>query len=60
MEAARQMLLETEKSVGEIGDSIGYCNRGHFSQLYQRYFGKITFGRKNIKQNFANVKELLS
>ncbi|MFC4687856.1 helix-turn-helix transcriptional regulator [Epilithonimonas pallida] len=41
MEAARQMLLETEKSVGEIGDSIGYCNRGHFSQLYQRYFGKL-------------------
>lgn len=41
MEAARSMLLETQKSVGEISDFIGYNNRGHFSQLYLRYFGKL-------------------
>ncbi|MET3538545.1 helix-turn-helix transcriptional regulator [Chryseobacterium limigenitum] len=41
MEMARSMLLETGKSVGEISDFIGYNNRGHFSQLYLRYFGKL-------------------
>lgn len=41
MEAARSMLRETEKSVGEISDFIGYNNRGHFSQLYLRHFGKL-------------------
>ena len=41
MDAAREMLLETEKSIGEISDFIGYNNRGHFSQLYLRYFGKL-------------------
>lgn len=41
METAKSMLMETEKSVGEIGDYIGYSNRGHFSQLYLRYFGKL-------------------
>ncbi|CEJ68677.1 Helix-turn-helix domain protein [Chryseobacterium oranimense G311] len=41
METARAMLLETEKSVGEISDFIGYNNRGHFSQLYHRHFGKL-------------------
>ncbi|WP_394674994.1 helix-turn-helix transcriptional regulator [uncultured Chryseobacterium sp.] len=41
METAKKLLLETEKPIGEIGDYIGYNNRGHFSQLYQRYFGKL-------------------
>ncbi|MCG2793582.1 MAG: AraC family transcriptional regulator [Weeksellaceae bacterium] len=41
MEIARAMLLETQKSVGEISDYIGYSNRGHFSQLYLRYFKKL-------------------
>lgn len=41
METARTLLLETQKSIGEISDYIGYSNRGHFSQLYLRYFNKL-------------------
>jgi len=41
METARSLLMETESPVGEISEFIGYNNRGHFSQLYLRYFGKL-------------------
>ncbi|MBT2563128.1 helix-turn-helix transcriptional regulator [Pedobacter sp. ISL-68] len=39
MEYAQKMLKETDLPVGEISTMLGYANRGHFANLYQRYFG---------------------
>jgi AraC-like DNA-binding protein len=39
MEQARQMVIGTERPIQEICDALGYSNRGHFSNLYQRFFG---------------------
>lgn len=39
MEQAREMVTKTDRSMQDICDDIGYTNRGHFSHLYQKFFG---------------------
>jgi len=39
MEKARQMIRESDLPVQEICAGLGYTNRGHFAELYKRYFG---------------------
>ena len=39
MEQAREMVIKSNRSIQEICDDLGYSNRGHFSQLYQKFFG---------------------
>lgn len=48
METAKKLIIESDKTIGEICDYIGYSNRGHFSQLYYRYFGKAPSEDKPI------------
>ena len=39
LEQARTMIIKTDAPVQEICAQMGYTNRGHFAQLYQKYFG---------------------
>lgn len=39
LEQARQMVLNGDLPIGDICNMYGYSNRGHFANLYQRYFG---------------------
>ena len=39
MEQAHEMVTKTNRSIQEICDDLGYTNRGHFSHLYQKFFG---------------------
>ncbi len=39
MARARQLLLETDLSVIEIGMEVGYSSPGHFSQVFRREVG---------------------
>ena len=39
MEKARDLILNTDRPVYEICSELGYTNRGHFAQLYLKYFG---------------------
>jgi AraC family transcriptional regulator len=39
MDAARQLLRETKKSVVEIALDVGYANPSHFAQLFRRETG---------------------
>lgn len=40
LEAARQLLLETDKSVSEVSTEVGFKNLSHFSAAFKRQFGK--------------------
>ena len=39
MERARYLLRETEFSIGEISDQLGYKNQHHFSTAFKKQFG---------------------
>ena len=39
MEHARELVKGSQYSMQEIYDRMGYCNRGHFAELYKKYFG---------------------
>jgi len=39
MNEAKRLLLNTEKSIGEVADEIGYKNPNHFSVAFRKYFG---------------------
>src|SRR5690606_28838419 len=41
MEIAKSMLLLTDKSVTEIGRSVGYAERRYFSKVFQKCTGEI-------------------
>jgi two-component system response regulator YesN len=41
MELAKSLLLLTDKSVTEIGKSVGYWERRYFSKVFQKYTGHI-------------------
>ncbi len=36
--AARRCLSETDRSISEIADALGFCNQFHFSRTFKRYF----------------------
>lgn len=38
LEQARELITGTDLPIQEICDKMGYINRGHFAQLYQKYF----------------------
>ena len=37
---ARQLILNSKISIGEICNKVGYTNHGHFSSLYRERFGQ--------------------
>ncbi|HVI47192.1 MAG TPA: AraC family transcriptional regulator [Chitinophaga sp.] len=39
LEEACRLITGTDLPVGEICNRLGYSNRGHFAELYQRYYG---------------------
>lgn len=39
MSRARQLLLETDRSIIDIGLEVGYCSPSHFSQVFRREVG---------------------
>jgi AraC-like DNA-binding protein len=39
MERAKELILNTNLPIGEICNALGYTSRGHFSQLFLKYFG---------------------
>ena len=39
LEQARVLVTKTDAPIQEICSNLGYTNRGHFAQLYQKYFG---------------------
>lgn len=39
LEQARELIRTTDLPIATISQIIGYSNRGHFSSLYQRFFG---------------------
>ena len=39
LEQARILVTKTDAPILEICSDMGYTNRGHFAQLYQKYFG---------------------
>ncbi|MBE9171350.1 helix-turn-helix transcriptional regulator [Pleurocapsales cyanobacterium LEGE 06147] len=39
MESARQLLRESQLSVAEIAEAVGYANQGHFAAAFRRKFG---------------------
>lgn len=39
MEAARRMLENTDDSIDEIAERLGYMNPGHFRRMFKNYFG---------------------
>lgn len=39
LEKARILVTHTNHSIQEICTEMGYVNRGHFAQLYQKYYG---------------------
>ena len=41
MQVALRMLDEGELSVSEVAHSVGYTNKGHFSQLFKKEFGLL-------------------
>ncbi len=47
---AMQMLIESDKSVSEISDEIGFCNANYFNKIFKQYMGLTPLGyRKNNK-----------
>jgi AraC family transcriptional regulator len=39
MARARQLLLETDRSIIDIGLDVGYSSPSHFSQVFKRQVG---------------------
>lgn len=52
MESARDLVLKSDLSMGEICSQLGYSNRGHFSQLYLKYFGVLPYQHRP-RENFV-------
>lgn len=40
MEKAQDMILNSDNPISDICSQLGYTNRGHFAQLYFKYFGE--------------------
>ena len=34
-----QLLIETELSVAEIADKMGFCNSNYFNKIFKQYMG---------------------
>jgi AraC-like DNA-binding protein len=41
MEKARNLVVSSDMPIGEICHLLGYTSRGHFAQLYLKYFGVL-------------------
>ena len=39
MEKAKQLLLQTNLRIADIGKSVGYPNTSYFCQQFKRFFG---------------------
>jgi len=61
MAEARRLLLETEQSVEQIAETVGYSDRRHFSRQFLRLHKvapqawRRTYQSKSIQQKAANV-----
>lgn len=55
MEKARDLILNTDRSIRDICTQIGYTNHGYFAQIYSKYFGAAPLKhRSHLDSN--NVK----
>lgn len=56
---AKQLLLSSEYSVGEISDMLGYCDDNYFSAVFKKQFGlsPMQFRMQNKKQKKCNTAE---
>lgn len=41
MEQAKALLLQTSRSITEIGKAVGYADRRYFTKVFQRQTGMI-------------------
>lgn len=55
MELAKSLLLLTDKSVAEIGKSVGYWERRYFSKVFQKYTGDIPSEFREKQKNKTNM-----
>lgn len=39
LEASREMLLNTNRSIAEVAESCGFCNTPHFSRMFKETYG---------------------
>lgn len=51
MEAALDLLLDTENKITVISENLGYKNSGHFAKLFKEYYGisPKEYRNKNIE-----------
>jgi AraC-like DNA-binding protein len=56
MELACKYLLDSDKSIQDIADSIGYEYHSHFSTAFKRKFGLSPLEYRNIRLSKSNVK----
>lgn len=48
---AMQLLIDSDKSVSEISDEIGFCNANYFNKIFKQYVGNTPLAyRKNNKK----------
>jgi len=55
MELAKSLLLLTDKSVTEIGRSVGYWERRYFSKVFQKYTGDIPSEFREKQKNKSSM-----
>jgi AraC-like DNA-binding protein len=60
MAEARSLLLETERSIEQIAEAVGYCYVGHFFRQFRQYHGTTpnawrTTQRKKLYSSFSDV-----
>jgi AraC-like DNA-binding protein len=56
---AKQLLLSSEYSVGEISDRLGYCDDNYFSAVFKKHFGlsPMQFRLQNRAVKKCNTQE---
>ena len=58
MMTAKQLLMTSAYSVGEISDLLGYCDDNYFSYVFKKHFGlsPMQFRIRNKKQAAENAE----
>lgn len=59
MEQTHYLLINTDKPIGEICQELGYSNRGHFAELYQKYYGNTPIQDRLLKNPVFNPSDFL-
>jgi AraC-like DNA-binding protein len=54
MQLARLYLLQTNKSIAEIAEDVGYATSSHFSQAFQKHFNTTPQQARSQKRHLLN------